>query len=237
MEGHEFNSAMESLLNNDTTVPPWAKVLIGCVQGMMNIKLNTDMTAEIDTLKKTFATKEEVQSLKNENRLMKIKVAALQDEIDALEQYSRRNCLIFHGLPEEKGESTTDKILDIVHNKLMVPAITVTKRDIDRSHRLGKLAKLDGRQTRSSTSKPRPVIVKFTGYCPRYEVFAKKRNLKGSNIMVTENLTKKRYELLQKCMTALGKGNVWSYDGRITTKIENNYVVINNESDLQKLTS
>ena len=37
-----------------------------------------------------------------------------------------------------------------------------------------------------------------------------KRLLKGSKIMVTENLTATRYELLKKCLVKLGKGNVMS---------------------------
>ena len=67
--------------------------------------------------------------------------------------------------------------------------------------------------------------IKFTRYDSRGEVFANKRKLKGSNVMITENLTVKRYELLKKCIAKLGKGNVWSYDGRITTKKGDSYVV------------
>ena len=53
--------------------------------------------------------------------------------------------------------------------------------------------------------------------------------------MITENLTAKRYGLLKKCFAKLGKGNVWTYDGRITTKVNNSYFVISNELDLDKL--
>ena len=48
------------------------------------------------------------------------------------------------------------------------------------------------------------------GYDSRNEVFMSKRLLKGSKIMVTENLTATRYELLKKCLVKLGKGNVMS---------------------------
>ena len=41
----------------------------------------------------------------------------LTDEIDELEQYSRRNCLVFHGLPENSAtagnENTTEAILKV----------------------------------------------------------------------------------------------------------------------------
>ena len=42
---------------------------------------------------------------------------SLTDEIDELEQYSRRNCLVFHGLPENSAaagnENTTEAILKV----------------------------------------------------------------------------------------------------------------------------
>ena len=81
----------------------------------------------------------------------------------------------------------------------------------------------------------RPVIVKFKGYDSRDKIFKAKRQLKGTGVMVTENLTKKRYELFKKCIHKLGKGNVWTYDGRITTKINNTFITINNQCDLNKL--
>ena len=32
---------------------------------------------------------------------------ALSDEMDALEQYSRRNCLLFHGVPETDADTSS----------------------------------------------------------------------------------------------------------------------------------
>ena len=34
------------------------------------------------------------------------------------------------------------------------------------------------------------------------------------------------------CMDKLGKGAVWTNEGRITTKIDNKYKIINNKNDL-----
>ena len=243
MDSNEIKVALEGL-QNDPAVPTWAKVLVNIFQDLVVKRqeadmLNIEKIVEIEITTK--AVKDEMDQLRTENRIMKIKMAALQDELDAAEQYSRRNCLIFHGLPEEQGELTSDKIMNIVHNQLKIPndADTgVIKRDIDRSHRLGKFNKLaSGRQTRSAANQaPRPIIVKFKGYDTRSAVFNVKRELKGTNIMITENLTKTRYALLKKCIEKLGKGKVWSYDGRITSKLSNNtYTVIDSESDLLKL--
>lgn len=37
----------------------------------------------------------------------------LQDDYDNLEQYSRRNCLLIHGVPEQQGKSTDNEVLKI----------------------------------------------------------------------------------------------------------------------------
>ena len=56
----------------------------------------------------------------------------LSNEIDALEQCSRRNCLIVHGVPDTADPVTA--VLDIINNKLGVPNGC---ESIDRCHRLG----------------------------------------------------------------------------------------------------
>ena len=124
-------------------------------------------------------------------------------------------------------------MLDVINNKLRISNDKVSLNDIGRSHRLGKFKST--RETRNNKRPNRPIIVRFKGYDSRSEVFLQKKALKGTNIMITENLTAKRYQLLQKCIATLGKGKVWTYDGRITTKIDNEYVVINKVEDLANL--
>ena len=79
----------------------------------------------------------------------------------------------------------------------------ITHLDIDRSHCLGN-RKFD-------TSKPQPIIIKFSRYNVRARIFKKK--LKGKRTSVTERLTKTRMEKLQKAREKYGFRNVWSNDG------------------------
>ena len=88
------------------------------------------------------------------------------------------------------------------------------------------------RETRATPSRPRPVIVRFLNFRDRLKIFKSKRKLRGSNISISENLTQKRYVLCKMCMDKLGKGAVWTNEGRITTKIDNKYKIINNKNDL-----
>ena len=91
-------------------------------------------------------------------------------EIDDLEQYFRRNCLLLHGAVEMNTECT----VDIIKTCAEELAIDVKQEDLDRSHRLGKVKRND--------NKPRPIIVKFARYVVRNKVFSnKKKNLRVKN--------------------------------------------------------
>ena len=59
---------------------------------------------------------------------------ALSDEVDALEQYSRRNCLLLHGVPES-SKDTTEAAITVFKDNLQ---LNITNELIDRSHRLGQ---------------------------------------------------------------------------------------------------
>ena len=91
--------------------------------------------------------------------------------------------------------------------------VRVTPQCIDRSHRLGR--------QQPSTDKPRPVIVKFMSYETRRQVFSAKRRLKGCKAVITENLTKRRTEMLNRTRTQPGVKCAWTTDGRIVCLLEN----------------
>jgi hypothetical protein len=109
-------------------------------------------------------------------------VADLEQRIhernDEDEQYSRRNCLKFCGIPESNDEDHCDKIVLNVVNKLMLTDVTrkLTPEDIDRTHRVGR-----PKRGTITTKGPRNIIVKFVSYRNRARVFASKRNLKTFN--------------------------------------------------------
>ena len=92
------------------------------------------------------------------------------------------------------------------------------------------LAHLDRRQLKNT--KPRAIIIKFKDIGKRTEVYGAKKNLKGKKLVITENLTKFRYELYQKAVKKLGFGKVWTNQGRILTIRSGNYFEILNDSDL-----
>ena len=122
------------------------------------------------------------------------------------EQYSRRNCFLIYGLKEEEKESPDDRVLKLFREELNEEIFLV---DLDRTHRIG--------MKRDSSSKPRPVIVKFAWYNICEKVFKSKKKLKGKNISITGY----RMSVLNEAREKFGFKNVWTYDGRILYKDNN----------------
>ena len=103
------------------------------------------------------ALKREVESLKRLNENLSNDVRNAGKQMDELEQYSRRNCLIFTGIKEDSDpsrEDTDEIILNICNHKR---GVDMTSACLDRTHRLGRKNSLE-----SSEPKPRPIIAKFT---------------------------------------------------------------------------
>ena len=124
--------------------------------------------------------------------------------MDQQEQYSRRNCLLIHGITEGNQENTDDLALEVFRGKL---DFELTERDLGRTHRISKNDK--------KSNRPRPVIVKFIRYNDRKKIFSKKKQLKNSGISITESLTKLRMSKLAKAREEFEFRNVWTVDGRI----------------------
>ena len=136
-----------------------------------------------------------------------------------------------HGIEENDNENTDALVVNMFNDKLNIGDFNV--HEIQRSHRLGP--KLQRRNLRSARPNIRPIIVKFTNYRKRQDVFKSKRSLKGTNLVITENLTHRRYSLLKASITKLGQGKVWPYDGRILTKVNNQIIPTNTLEHLDEL--
>lgn len=129
-------------------------------------------------------------------------IAVVNNKLDALEQYSRRNNVRIFGIRESANESTDDIVLNLFKSKLN---LSLNVSDIERSHRLGK----------RNSEKTRAIIVKFASYRQKALVYGAKKNLKNSGITITEDITKPRLEILQEARKVLGTRNTWTSDGKI----------------------
>ena len=130
--------------------------------------------------------------------------------IEDLQQYTRRNCLIVTGVPEEKDENTDLKIVNLAKENMSIP---LEETDLDRSHRIGK----------PNEGKTRPIVVKFVRHNVRQHFIKNRKKLKGSRVGVQDLLTpysqellKKAKELVDQCRHVKG---AWTWDGKVMVQV------------------
>lgn len=113
----------------------------------------------------------------HENKCLQEKVTKLEDRLDAMENQSRRNNLIFHGLPstspQESWDDCENLVKQTVKEKLGIEDIT-----IERAHRL-----------RTSSSNVSPIIVKMSNYKDKSKILGERKRLSGSGIFITEDFS------------------------------------------------
>ena len=86
----------------------------------------------------------------------KVALQKHDNRLDEIEQYSRRDNIVVHGLPEQDSECTND-------------GVVVTNGDLSTSHRVGRPGNARG-------GKPRPIIARFVRRDTRTGFFAARRN-------------------------------------------------------------
>ena len=200
-------STADLLLQLPAEIPDWGKVLIGLVKNS-NSMMET-LLVEINRLNKltdiAAVQKSVSTALVKENKLQKKRIDELEIMIDNSEQHGRNRNLLINGVQEcraEEKENCVKKFVDSVNSK---SKFKIKHDDIERAHRLGKFQ--HGRK--------RPIIARFRDEMKKIKLFSSKKDFKGSDFSLAENLTKHRYNIYQKARDKVGHRNVWTLEGRI----------------------
>ena len=77
----------------------------------------------------------QISELKNKVKSLNEKVETMDRSLDRHEQYSRRNCLLIHGVKENEKEDTDEVVIEFFEKEMKEK---LSANDIDRSHQLGK---------------------------------------------------------------------------------------------------
>lgn len=161
---------------------------------------------------------EENKILQEDNKKFKIEIKELREEnknlrvdLNELDQYGRRSNIRILGLGEENGENV-DKIKEKVH-KLFKETLGVPNciGHIDKLHRTGK----------PTHNKPRPVIVRFDRHTHAENIITNRKKLKGSKIVIVEDLTPMNLKLFQKYRNSDKYESVWTRHGKTFFKEKN----------------
>ena len=207
-------------------------------------RLETDLFTTKSTLNKVQNTNKELRAeldaAKRKISQQRNEIGDLQDGIDDLEQYSRKNSLEIVGIPESvrDNEGAVLKIADALK-------VQVKPEDIDICHRV--------KRKRSN-----PIIVRFVSHKVKSSLYKQRVQLKhvyfsdifpdataadrvqANRIFINENLTAFRRELVGKAKARkqeLSLLGVWTIDGKVFVKTspEGGPIRIYSEHDLNNL--
>lgn len=147
-------------------------------------------------------------------------LSELQQKFDNLEQYSKVKQIRLYGIEESKREKLTEKVQQTLGTRLEIDNL-----DIDSCYRIGK--------TNTDKKKARPVIINFASLKSRNDAFYNKKKLKGSNMVLVEELTKNKYILLQHVKQKFGNKNAWSKNGKIYADIKGKKLMVKSAEELE----
>ena len=200
---------MESLGESDKTLVK-----------IMTAVLRDIFTPEFQSLKDALESKDRlIKQLDEKCNRMEEKIKTLESHVDELEQYGRRECLIFSGpsvIPAEtQGENTSDIICKVIKDNLK---LIVKSSDISVSHRLGKVNEANNR----------PVIVKLVNRSLKYDLIGACAQHRPA-LYINESLTPRRRRLLNDVLRVRKEHkkdfqSCYTSEGRIIIRLKNSTI-------------
>ena len=123
------------------------------------------------------------------------------------EQYSRRNCVRIKQLKHDEGESSKLAVSKLLNSRL---GMKIDESAIIVAHPVRPRKQ----SNRSNKSLP-PVIVRFKNRDIKDEVISRRRQLKGSPQVITEDLTALNNKLLNRVWNHENISKCWASHGKI----------------------
>lgn len=220
------NNAVHKCLTSDAVIKTIVNNVSEAIMKTMETKL-AEMEKSVNTIHdKLSSMKEEydykISELKTETEIAKSEKNTLQKKFDQMDQFSRRSNLRILNFEENPSEQIREEVIKLMNTKL---AINLTHKDIDICYRVGN--KKEG--------KARGVFIKLHDYMVKHKIYNKKRMLKGTGIIIREDLTGPRMELLGMAIEKYGMRNVWTDSGRIFINKDNKLHKIISKDELMNL--
>ena len=177
----------------------------------------SDITSKIGSLQSVWDKR--FEDLDNKIAEFNLELIDIQDHSDQQDQFSRCSSLIIHGLPETDGEDPVLIASNFINEKF---GSGIACTDISVAHRLGKKRLLSNSINEHNNG--RPILVGFLRMSQKDSIFKQKKVLKGSFIMITENLSHMR-SLAYGEIRKLGV-TCWTHMGNIFVMVEKNKRII-----------
>lgn len=189
-----------------------SKEFIGCVSESVAKSVDEKLGIALEKFS------DRLESIEKQNTM-------LLNKIDSLEQYTRRNNVRVLGLQEKENENITDTVINFCKDKLN---LNITPEYIDYVHRTGA--------PQAARNSNRGILVKFTSHYCKNLLLKNRHKLKGTKLLIMEDLTLCRRELYRKAKDRFGVRNVYTLDGTIYVKKGSNKHKILTLEDFQNIT-
>nr|CAH7729424.1 unnamed protein product [Callosobruchus chinensis] len=202
----DFESTLMDALKKKSIAESISKMILETIASSLKEKFDyydskiTELEKEVSCLKWKLNDTVNIQDNVDHKKV--------EQKVDNIQQHIRNNNLRIMSVPEAAGENLTEKVYDIFTNKMKVE---INKSEIIAAYRVGR--KLD--------DKPRQILVTFQDNAIKMLTYNRKRFLKGSNIVIKEDLTVLRLNIMNAASEKYGYRNVWSTNGAIFAKTGN----------------
>ena len=156
-----------------------------------------------------------------------------------LEQYTRRNSILIHGLQDIPVTNNEFRLIRYVTEKLndmLNMDIKFHESEIDTAHILPRRNKVSNQQD-NGQAPPAVIIVKYVRRCVRNKIFYSRRALKGTSVFISEHLNKTKMKLLKSAKEAFNYKDVWSNQGNIYVNYNDKKCIIRDERDIDCILS
>lgn len=199
-----------------------------------------DLTGKLSKLKSDYGDlTQECADLRIQCFAVTNENSQLKQNMNDLEQYSRRDCVEIRGVPVTEDEVTDE----IVKNIGELIDINVDNEDISISHRL---------KASSSSKRDPPIIVKFIRRKDKELFYSSRKKLRGKStrdigytrckeqpIYITESLTTQNRKIFNQCLQKkrdLKYKFIWTSNGSTLLRKDNDspVIIIKSESDIDK---
>ena len=202
----------------------------------VEMKIQT-LETKVDDLSKQLAN---VDTTEHDNKMDDVnnKLCAIEDQMSEMEsirriakqslivandadQYGRSRSIRIRGLSINDGEDCTRRVVEFIQNKLGMDE--VTEGDIDVAHPVPRRRSMrqDQNGTLNSQQQDPIILVKFKSKSVRLGVISKRKNLRGTNITIEDDLTNLNHQLLNRLRNSKLFKSAWSWNGQIFVLLEN----------------
>jgi hypothetical protein len=215
--------------------------LVSAIDEKTNVKIDVQASEIYALSNKVSSLEKRIDDVTNINTDLLMKLTSLTQEnqrlaqaMDNLEQHSRADSLLIHGLPLPSSGATED-LYSLVPSTLnnLIPTVHLTSEMISVVHRLPAQSATN---QSSAVSRPPPVVVRFARRQVRATLMSNRKLLKGKNLVLSDHLTPARASLLKRASALVTANKIlaaWSQDGKILVKNQQNRTVqLYNETDL-----